>query len=359
LAEALPGMLSIADQAGHLLYVNQYHQQYTGLSGDALVGALGLRLVHPDDVERTQAACERCMRDGRVFEIEHRVRRHDGSWRWHLTRSIPLRSKSGELERWLGISIDIDAQKQAETTLRRANDDLRQLIWAASHDLHEPARMALTFTELLTERCGTELDERGRQFLNHAMEGARRLCDHLGALRAYWEVSDESAASPERVDMNSVLAEVLQSLQPAIDSAGAVVTSTELPAIIVERTSAAQVLYHLLRNSIQYRDPGRPLRIDVAAGRDGSGWTFRVQDNGVGIAPEHRRHVFDLFKRLHSHSEVAGSGIGLALCRRIIERAGGQIGVDSELGRGSCFWFILPQTPVGENNPVTYAHSAY
>src|SRR5262249_8288197 len=98
LAEALPGMLSIADQAGPRLYVNQSHQQYTGL-GDASVGEFGLRLVHPDDIDRTQATCQRCMREGRVFEIEHRIRRHDGSWRWHLTRSIPLRSKNGEIER--------------------------------------------------------------------------------------------------------------------------------------------------------------------------------------------------------------------------------------------------------------------
>jgi PAS domain S-box-containing protein len=359
LAETLPGILFITDRAGHNVYVNRYYRQYTGLGDDDLVGDRGLRLVHPEDVARTLAACERCVRDGRFYEIEHRIRHYDFSWRWHLTRGIPLRSEDGSIERWLGISTDIHAQKQAETVLRRANDDLRQLIWAASHDLQEPARMVLTFTQLLAERC-PNLDGQASRFLNHATEGARRLCEHLSALRAYWEVSDETAVSPlERVDMNAVLSEVLQSLQAEIDAAEAVVSCTEMPALRVDRTAAVQVLYHLIRNCTQYRDPDRPLQIHVTAGRQESDWTFRVDDNGVGIAPEHQRHIFDLFKRLHSHRDVAGSGMGLALCRRIIERAGGQIGVDSELGRGSCFWFTLPQTVVEEKIAVAgHANSA-
>lgn len=351
LVEALPGMLFMTDAAGRNNYTNHSFHEFTGFSEQELSGNGWIRILHPDDVERTRAAWERSVRDGQLYEIEHRFRRRDGAWRWHLTRGIPLRSNEGAAERWLGIATDIQDRKHAEAALQRANEDLRQLIWAASHDLQEPARMVMTFTQLLSERCAGGLQGQGLQFLEHARQGARRMYDHLAALRAYWEMSDEAVVRPiERVDMNAALWEVWHSLRPLANEAEAELTYGELPTVVGERASLMRVLCHLLRNAVQYRHPGRRLRIHVAAQRQGSGWMFRIEDNGPGIAAEHREYIFGLFKRLHSHRDVTGSGMGLPLCRRIIERAGGHIGVESEPGRGSTFWFTLPQTTVEENN---------
>ncbi len=360
LVETLPGMLFMTDAAGSNIYTNHSFHEFTGLTGQELSGDGWTRILHPDDAEQTRAAWERCVRGGQFYEIEHRFRRRDGAWRWHLTRGIPLRSNDGAVERWLGIATDIHDRKHAEAALRRANEDLGQLIWAASHDLQEPARMVMTFTQLLAERCAGGLQGQGLQFLEHARQGARRMYDHLAALRTYWEMSDEAVLRPiERVDMNAALWEAWHSLQQLAHAAEAELTYSELPAVIGERASLVRVLCHLLRNAVEYRHPDRRLRIHVAAERQGSGWMFRIEDNGPGIAPEHREYIFGLFKRLHSHRDVAGSGMGLPLCRRIIERAGGHIGVESEPGRGSTFWFTLPQTTVEENNIFAgRAHSA-
>jgi PAS domain S-box-containing protein len=361
LVETVPGMLFITDAAGHNIYTNRSFHEFTGLSEQELEGEGWIRILHPDDAERTRATWEGCVREGRFYEIEHRFRRSDGAWRWHLTRGMPLRSSDGPIERWLGIATDIHDRKHSEAALRRANEDLRQLIWAASHDLQEPARMVMTFTQLLSERCAGELRGQGLQFLEHARQGAQRMYDHLAALRAYWEVSDEGlAGAVERVDMTAALWDAWRSLGPLADAACAEMTHGELPVVTGERGALVRVLGHLLRNAVQYRDPERRLRIHVSAELQGSAWKFRIEDNGLGIAPEHREYIFGLFKRLHTRGDIVGSGMGLPLCRRIIERAGGRIGVESEPGRGSTFWFTLPKPTVEENNIfVGRAHSSH
>ena len=235
---------------------------------------------------------------------------------------------------------DATDRKQAEEALRTTNAELQHFAYALTHDLQEPLRMVVNFTELLAEEYAGKLGKDADKFISYSVQGALRIEALLKALLAYWEVSERERESLTSIDSGAVLGKALFNLQAAIAESGAAVTSDPLPTVVAEEVLLMQLFQNLISNSIKYRGRETP-RIHVSAERDAEGWRFAVRDNGIGIDPQDADRVFGMFKRLHG-SEIPGTGIGLAICKKVVERQGGRIWVESEAGRGATFKFTIP-----------------
>ena len=235
---------------------------------------------------------------------------------------------------------DVTDRKQAEEALRTTNAELQHFAFALTHDLQEPLRMVVNFTELLGQEYAGKLGDEADRYIAYSVEGALRIEALLKALLAYWEVTEREQNSFASVDCGAVLAKALLNLHVAIAQSGAIVTSDPLPTVVAEEVSLMQLFQNLISNSIKYRG-GKTPNIHVSAEKCGQGWLFTVRDNGIGIDPQDSDRVFGMFKRLHG-SEIPGTGIGLAICKKVVERQGGRIWVESETGRGATFKFTIP-----------------
>jgi signal transduction histidine kinase len=247
-----------------------------------------------------------------------------------------LREKN---ERGLRHQMEEDLARKVDE-LARSNSDLEQFAYVASHDLQEPLRMVTAYTQLLGERYRGRLDESADKYIGYASEGAQRMQILIQDLLAFSRIGRNSATSMS-VDCNAVMAEVLLGLAPAILESGATVTLGELPAVWADRTQIAQLFQNLIANAIKFRGDRRPL-IAMQAEKADQHSLFSVSDNGIGIAPEYAQNIFVVFQRLHARTEYPGNGIGLAICKKIVERYGGRIWVESQAGSGSTFKFTLP-----------------
>jgi PAS domain S-box-containing protein len=230
---------------------------------------------------------------------------------------------------------------QSNEALRQSNDDLNQFAFAASHDLQEPLRMVALYSQLLQRKYTGQLDGEADQFISFMVDGAKRMEMLLKDLLAFSQAGSDSEGPPSAVDCGQVIQRVLLNLQASIEQSGARVRWDPLPTVQAHEIRLLQLLQNLVGNAIKYRGPESP-RIHIAAQRRESDWMFSVQDNGIGIEPQYAQQVFGIFKRLHGH-DYPGTGIGLAICQRIVERYGGRIWVESKLGEGSLFCFTLPQ----------------
>jgi two-component system CheB/CheR fusion protein len=235
---------------------------------------------------------------------------------------------------------DTTDRKQAEEALQTTNAELQHFAYALTHDLQEPLRMVVNFSELLAQEYAGKLGQDADKFISYSVQGALRIEALLQALLAYWEVSERERGSLTSIDSGAVLGKALFNLQAAIAESGAAVTSDPLPTLVAEEVLLMQLFQNLISNSIKYRSRETP-RIHVSAERDAEGWRFAVRDNGIGIDPQDADRVFGMFKRLHG-SEIPGTGIGLAICKKVVERQGGKIWVESEPGRGATFKFTIP-----------------
>ncbi len=227
--------------------------------------------------------------------------------------------------------------------LKRSNEDLEQFAYVASHDLQEPLRMVASFTQLLARRYEDKLDKDGREFVHFAVDGATRMQTLIHDLLAYSRVGTRGKPF-EPVDLNHILSRVLVNLKVAIDESQAEITHDPLPTVTADATQMTQLLQNLLGNALKFRG-GKPARVHLGVVRKGSDWAFSVRDQGIGIDPKYFDRIFVIFQRLHSRADYPGTGIGLALCKKIVERHGGRIRVESVEGQGTTFHFTIPATP--------------
>jgi signal transduction histidine kinase len=239
-----------------------------------------------------------------------------------------------------------DDHRQSLDDLARSNRDLEQFAYVASHDLQEPLRMVATYTQLLAERYQGKLDSDADKYIHYAVDGALRMQKLVQDLLAFSRVGRQGIAV-ESTDCNAMLQESISNLEAAIRDSGAVVQHTELPLVMADRSLLVQVFQNLIGNAIKFQGSEPPL-IHVSAKTMGKEWVFSVADNGIGIAAEHRENVFVIFRRLHTLAEYPGNGIGLSICKKIVEQHGGRIWVDSEPGHGSTFQFTLPIKPTAK-----------
>jgi signal transduction histidine kinase len=232
-----------------------------------------------------------------------------------------------------------------------SNADLEQFAYVASHDLQEPLRMVAAYTQLLRERYRGKLDENADKYIGYACEGAMRMQTLIQDLLAFSRVGRHCAACT-RVDCDAAMAEVMMSMGPAMQESGAVVTYKALPVVWAERSQMTQLFQNLIGNAIKFRGKEPPV-ISVQAEKTGEQWLFSVSDNGIGIAPESAENIFVVFQRLHTRTEYPGNGIGLAICKKIVERCGGKIWVEAKADHGSIFKFTLAcEAPVEARSAV-------
>lgn len=230
--------------------------------------------------------------------------------------------------------------KHSLEELARSNQDLEQFAYVASHDLQEPLRMVATYTQLLAERYRGKLDADADKYIHYAVDGALRMQKLVQDLLAFSRVGRYGLAL-ESTDCNEVLQIALRNLEAATQETGAIVEHTQLPVLVADSSQLMQVFQNLIGNAIKFR-ASEPPSIRVSAEAKGKEWVFSVADNGMGIAAEDAENVFVIFRRLHTRAEYPGNGIGLSICKKIIEHHGGRIWVESELGHGSIFRFTLP-----------------
>jgi signal transduction histidine kinase len=242
-------------------------------------------------------------------------------------------------ERTLRHKIEEDLARKVDE-LARSNADLEQFAYVASHDLQEPLRMVTAYTQLLGERYRGKLDENADKYIGYASEGAQRMQVLIQDLLAFSRIG-RNGFTYGSVDCNAVMADVLQTLASTVQESGAVVTHAELPAVWADRTQMTQLFQNLIQNAVKFRGK-EPPAVSVQAEKTGLRWQFSVSDNGIGIAPEYAENIFVVFQRLHARTEYPGNGIGLAICKKIVERNGGKIWVESQPGSGACFKFTLP-----------------
>ncbi|PYX49362.1 MAG: hypothetical protein DMG79_08955 [Acidobacteria bacterium] len=254
-----------------------------------------------------------------------------------------------KLHKWLTSKkiCPCEPRKMAETDLARkmeelsrSNRELEQFAYVASHDLREPLRMVATYTQLLAERYRGKLDRNADQYMEYATDGALRMQALIQDLLELSRVGREGGKK-QSIDCDAVLEEVLRDMSSSIRDSGAIIQHEKLPAVTADRCYLLQLFQNLIGNAIKFRAKA-PLEISVAAEAEGKYWRFTISDNGIGIAPDCQENIFTVFQRLHARTEYPGNGIGLAICKKIVEQYGGKIWVDSKPGTGSQFKFTLP-----------------
>ncbi|MDF9747907.1 PAS domain-containing sensor histidine kinase [Natrinema salsiterrestre] len=296
-----------------------------------------VEVIHPEDRQTVREGIEKALETGEPKSEEIRIVR-DGEVRWIEAPGYPIQDDDGPT-RVIGVARDITEQKTYERKLEESNERLEQFAYAASHDLQEPLRMVSSYLQLIEHRYVDDLDEDGREFIEFAVDGAERMRAMIDGLLEYSRVETEGEPF-EPVDLNDVLENVMADLQIPIEEHDAEITVEELPTVEGDASQLRQLFQNLLKNAIEYSGD-EPPHANVSATGSGDEWTLSVTDEGIGIDPENQERIFEVFERLHTQEEHAGTGIGLALCKRIVERHGGEIWVDSTPSGGARFSLTL------------------
>jgi PAS domain S-box-containing protein len=332
----------------HITRFNRAFEGLTGRSAEAVIGDSIEILFPAAQVDSSMELIRRTLTGERWEAVEIPVLHLDGSVHTVLWNSATLVAPDGfTLVATIAQGQDITERKRAEEQIKRAlldlqrsNQDLEQFAYVASHDLQEPLRMVASYTQLLAQRYEGELDDKAQSYIHYAVDGAMRMQGLINDLLTYSRVNTQGRPL-EPTDLHVVLGEALRNLASAIQESRAIVTNDDLPSVRVDPVQLQQVFQNLIGNAIKFRGKASP-HVHVSAREEGGEWLFSVKDNGIGINTKHAEKLFVIFQRLHTREEYPGTGIGLAVCKRIVERHGGRIWFESEPGKGSTFYFTLP-----------------
>jgi len=306
------------------------------------------QLTHPDDVARSEQVVASVISGERSSaRFEKRYLRKDGSVVWADVTTALRRHSDGSPDYFMTAIIDITERKHAEQELlaltedlARSNAELEKFAYVASHDLQEPLRMVASYVQLLQRRYQGRLDSDADEFIGFAVDGATRMQNLINDLLAYSRVGTQ-VEPPSLTDLETVFGDVLEMLEQTIADDGATVTHDPLPVVSCDPTQIGRVFQNLITNAVKFRGD-EPPRVHVSARHGDGEWVFSVADNGIGIDPQYFDRIFIIFQRLQSRTDYSGTGMGLAICKRIIQRHGGRIWVESGPGAGSTFYFTLP-----------------
>ncbi len=342
----------VKDRESRILMANEALAKVAGKPLDEIVGRTDSEYYGDAAVGQVLREHDRqVMACGQSLVVEETVPTPDGE-RIFLSAKAPYRAPSGEVIGTVGISHDITDRKMLEEELReateelaRSNVDLEQFAYVASHDLQEPLRTVSGFLKLLRDRCASQLDDKAREYIGFAVDGAHRMSQLINDLLTYSRV-ERKGRPIEPTDANTALACALAGLSASIEDTGVAVTHDKLPTVNADPTQLTQLFQNLIGNAIKFRKLDQPCRVHIGVQAEAGWWVFSVRDNGIGIDPAQHERLFAIFKRLHGQDEYPGTGIGLAICKKIVERHGGRIWVESKLGEGATFCFTMPRGDV-------------
>jgi PAS domain S-box-containing protein len=367
LSETIPQIVWTATPQGEIDYFSPQWYDYCGSAPERSVGDGWFQAVHSDDLAAGQAEWRRAYRESDQCETQARLRRaSDGSHRWHLIRGVPLRDAAGTIVQWVGTMIDIDDQKRQSAVLEnlvhertieleRSNRELELFASIASHDLQEPLRKIQAFGDRLQHQCASDLSDTGRDYLQRILGSAGRMRNLINDLLTFSRVTT-NARPFAPVDLDSVVRDVLGDIEDQIMTTGGRVEVDPLPSIDADATQMRQLFQNLISNGLKFHKEGVPPIVRISARLAGAGpetghCEIRVEDNGIGFDTVYGDRIFQVFQRLHGRSQYEGTGIGLAICRKITERHRGQIFAESTPGVGSTFVVSLPARQAMEEKP--------
>jgi len=333
-----------------MLYVSPACQDITGYPSEEFFRVPGLldSLIHPEDQPLWAAHNQEELADKNPGPLEFRIQTPEGEVRWVSHFCKPVHDHhNGTFLGVCGSNRDITCQKRAEEEVRvktqellRSNAELEQFAYVASHDLQTPLRAISGYLNLLTKRCEGKLEGDADRFIQRTHENVLRMQRLIQDLLTFSRLT--TRARPfEATDLNQVLGEALEMLQPAVEESRAKITSEPLPTIRADYSQFLQLFQNLIGNALKFRD-SRPPEVHIDAQWVEMAWLFSIRDNGIGIDPQYADRIFLIFQRLHTVDQYPGTGIGLAICKKIVERHGGRIWVESQPGKGADFKFLLP-----------------
>jgi PAS domain S-box-containing protein len=359
--DSFPQMAWTAEPNGKIDFFSNSWINYIGDSLFSMDPTTWKDFIHPDDFDKTVKTWKEALEKGKEFEYENRIKRaSDNTYRWSHTKALPLKDSNGNVFKWVGTTTDIHEQKTvteelekkvsertselmlSNVELTRINNDLEQFAYVASHDLKEPLRMVGSYLQLLKKSLVGKLDAEQEEFITYISSGADRMNALINDLLNYSRIIKDPAAL-QKVDCNTILEIVKQNLTAVIEDTNTVIKSSKLPTITGIESQIIQLFQNLIANAIKFRRKDTTPVIEIKSMPDTHEWLFSITDNGLGIAPQFRDKIFVIFQRLHNRSEYPGTGIGLAVCKKIVELYGGKIWFDSTPGVGTTFYFTIPK----------------
>ncbi|GAB3166964.1 PAS domain-containing protein [Telluribacter humicola] len=365
LANSIFQLAWMADADGWIHWYNDRWYEYTGTTLEEMEGWGWEKVHHPDHIERVVAFAKEAWPKGEPWELTFPLRGKDGTYRWFLTRGVPVKDKEGKVTQWIGTNTDIDAQKQAEVLLEEKvkertleletkTRELEQFTYVSHHDLKEPIRKIQIFTEMIRSDSYDKLSEASKKRLDRVTDSAQRMNAALTDVLNFASLNQEE--QPRQVDIGVVLTAVQTDLELLISEKNASITVSDLPTIEAVHRQIHQLFYNLLSNALKFSKPGVPPVISVTCqklNRDlvaqhpdldnrRSYYEFEVKDNGIGFGQNYADKIFVIFQRLHSKDAYSGTGIGLALAKKVVMKHGGKIWAESREGEGATFKIILP-----------------
>ena len=339
-------IVAITDQKGIIKHANDNFCKISKYNREELIGQ-DHRIVnsgyHPKEFIRDLWVT---IANGHIWRGDIKNRAKDGSTYWVETTIVPFLNEKGKPYQYVAIRADITQRKKTEEELsrnleelERSNKELEQFAYIASHDLQEPLRMVGSYMQLIERRYKGQLDKDADEFIHFAMDGANRMKQLIADLLNYSRMNKEG--NVVEVDMNEVMQEVLQNLTASIKENKAKVSFDDLPVIKADRTQMLQLLQNLIGNALKFTKDHTKPEVQIKVEKQHNHWLFSVSDNGIGIDQQYADKVFVIFKQLHSKAKYSGTGIGLAIAKKIVERHGGEIWFESEVGHGTTFYFTL------------------
>ncbi|MGE5401126.1 MAG: PAS domain S-box protein [Ignavibacteriales bacterium] len=341
-----PDTFIIYDAERRIQFINAYGIRTGGYSMKHYIGYKDEEIYPPEVTNAYLPTLKNCVTTRTPQTVECRLRYPSGILTT-IINYVPLLNEKGKIYQILGIMHDITKRKQAEeklqrtiTELKRSNEELEQFAYIASHDMQEPLRMIASYTQLLAKRYSDQLDSSALDFINYALEGAKRMQRLINDLLKYSRVTTRGKPF-KSIDCEAILTDVLSDLKESILENKATITQDPLPMILADETQIAQLLQNLIGNAIKFHGERDP-EIHISCQRKDKSWVFSIRDNGIGMESEYFNRIFLIFQRLHTKEAYPGTGIGLAVCKKIVERHGGRIWVESTPGEGSIFYFTIP-----------------
>lgn len=338
--------ITTASADGRLTFLSQAFYALTGYEPDEWIGREYAPLLHPADLEIASNALAHVITERKSETFEVRLRTKSGEYVFVEASAKPL-VENGMIAGALAVLRDVTERKRAEEErkrremLERSNEELQQFAYICSHDLQEPLRMMASYAQFLSRRYKGKLDGDADEFIDYIVEGAKRMRSLIQDLLDYSRLGQHEVCS-EKANTRTAFETAIENLKFKIEESGAKVTCGELPMVAGNQIQIAQLFQNLIGNALKFKAGNRVPEIRVDAEKHNQEWTFRVSDNGIGFEPKFSSHIFQVFKRLHPKHAYEGTGIGLAVCKKVVERHGGKIWAEGEPNRGATFYFTLP-----------------